>query len=157
MTDVDAAGRHGGRIAGIDFGTVRVGVAITDPARTLASPYQSFVRSGPAGDARWFRGFAEDEDIRLFVVGLPVHMSGQESAKSREARQFGQWLHEVTGREVVFFDERYTTVEAERVLQQAHLTSKRRKKRRDMLAAQVMLAAYLESSSSRVAEPRALD
>ena len=75
----DAAGQPYGRIAGIDFGTVRVGVAVTDPARTLASPYANYTRAGSAADARWFRRFAEDEDIRLCVVGLPVHLSGQEA------------------------------------------------------------------------------
>ena len=81
----------------------------------------------------------------LFVVGLPIHLDGRESEKSLEARQFGRWLAEATGVPVEFFDERFTSVEAEQVLLAADLTRKRRKKRMDMLAAQIMLSGYLES------------
>src|SRR5690606_39255451 len=87
----------------------------------------------------------EEERVTLFVVGLPVHLAGHESQKSHEARQFGKWLHEVTGIEVVYFDERFTTAEAMDHLQQAGLTKKRRKQRLDMLAAHGLLTAFLES------------
>jgi putative Holliday junction resolvase len=86
-----------------------------------------------------------DESIVLFVVGLPLHLDGQESQKSQEARQFGKWLGETTGVPVEFFDERFTSREAEDLLLAADMTRKRRKKRMDMLAAQIMLSAYLES------------
>ena len=56
------------------------------------------------------------QQIAGFVVGLPVHLDGRESQKSIEARQFGQWLQETTGVSVVFFDERFTTAEAEQLL-----------------------------------------
>ena len=144
---------NAGRVAGIDFGTVRVGIAISDPGRTIASPYENYTRSGPDADRRRFRRLVDEEDVRLFVVGLPIHMSGDESAKSREARDFGKWLGEITDIPVEFFDERFTSLEAERLLLDANLTSKRRKKRLDMLAAQVMLAAYLESGSADKHEP----
>jgi putative Holliday junction resolvase len=146
-----------GRVAGIDFGTVRVGIAISDPGRTIASPYENYTRGGPEKDGRRFRRLVEEEDVRLFVVGLPVHLSGEESAKSREAREFGRWLGEISQIPVVYFDERFTSLEAERMLLDANLTSKRRKKRLDMLAAQVMLAAYLESTSSGKDEPGPLE
>ena len=135
-----------GRIAGIDYGSVRIGIAITDPLRTLASPYETYTRAGREADARHFRQLVHEEDIRLFVVGLPVHTGGEESAKSLEARRFGKWLSEATGVNVEFFDERFTTVEAEQMLREANLSRKRRDKRRDKLAAQVILAGYLEST-----------
>ncbi len=84
----------------------------------------------------------------MFVVGLPVHLDGRESAKSREARQFGAWIAEITGKPVEYFDERFTSAEAERFLGAAELTKKRRKARLDMLAAQILLVAYLESSGT---------
>ena len=99
----------------------------------------------------------EEEDIKLFVVGLPIHLDGRESQKSLEARQFGQWLGEVTGVPVEFFDERFTSSEAEQFLLGAEMTSKRRKKRLDMVAAQILLAAYIESGGPGRAEPGALD
>lgn len=134
-----------GRIAGIDFGTVRIGIAISDPGFLIASPFENYTRRSPDEDARHFRQFAEEEGVSLFVVGLPLHLEGHESPKSAEARQFGQWLADVTGVPVEFYDERFTSVEAEQILLGAELTSRRRKKRRDMLAAQIMLAGYLES------------
>jgi putative Holliday junction resolvase len=82
------------------------------------------------------------------VVGLPVHTSGNESQKSIEARDFGRWIGVQTGLPVCYFDERYTSAHAEALLQGAGLTSKRRKERLDKLAAQIMLAAFLESSRS---------
>ena len=136
-----------GRVAGIDYGTVRIGVAVTDPGQTMASPVESYTRRDPRQDAEHFRRLAAEHDVRRFVVGLPVHLDGRESGKSAEARRFGQWLAEVTGLAVEFFDERFTTSEAQEVLSGAQLRGKRRRQRVDMLAAQIMLSAWLESAS----------
>ncbi len=133
------------RIAGIDYGTVRIGVATADLAVGIAGPYETYVRRSPQLDAEYFRRLATEERIGRFVVGLPVHTSGHESQKSREAREFGQWLGQTTGVPVEFFDERYTSAEAEELLLDAGLTKKRRKERLDQLAAQIMLTAYLEA------------
>jgi putative pre-16S rRNA nuclease len=135
-----------GRIAGIDFGTVRIGVAVTDPGQQIASPLEIHQRGSLDADARYFQQLAAEQPLVGFVVGLPVHTSGRESEKSREAREFARWLAEVTSLPVRLFDERYTTAHAESALLEAGLTKKRRKERLDMLAAQIMLAAYLESS-----------
>jgi putative pre-16S rRNA nuclease len=134
-----------GRLAAIDFGTVRIGVAITDPDQRLASPLETYTRKNPELDAAWLSRLVAGERIVGFVVGLPVHTSGEESQKSREARKFGQWLAEKTGLPIRFFDERYTTAHAEGLLLDAELTKKRRKERLDKLAAQILLTAYLES------------
>jgi putative Holliday junction resolvase len=75
-------------------------------------------------------------------------LDGGESQKSTEARQFGRWLAETTGVGVEFFDERFTSHEAEQYLLAAEMTKKRRKKRMDMLAAQIMLTAYLEGPTA---------
>jgi putative Holliday junction resolvase len=132
-------------------------VAISDAERLLASPLESYTRRGPQADGRYFQKLAAEEDIVLFVVGLPVHLDGSESAKSTESRRFGQWLTETTSVPVEFFDERFTSVEAEGFLLEAGLTSKRRKARRDMIAAQILLSAYLESRTKGNAAPGALD
>jgi putative holliday junction resolvase len=136
-------------VAGVDFGSVRIGLAISDPDRKIASPLESYTRRGPAQDAGHLRQLAADERIALFVVGLPLRLDGGESRKSLEAREFGQWLAEATGVPVEFFDERFTTVEAQEHLRFAKLTDKRRKNRVDMVAAQIILAAYLESKEER--------
>src|SRR5262249_45248960 len=104
-----------------------------------------------------FQRLVAEERLVGFVVGLPVHTNGDESQKSAEARLFGQWLHAATNVPIRFYDERYTSVFAEEILGQAKLTSKRRKERRDMLAAQILLSAFLESESGNAAPPRPLD
>lgn len=146
-----------GRLAGIDYGTVRVGVAITDPERRLASPLAVLTRRDRTQEARYFQQLVADELIVGFVVGLPVHSHGGESEKSREARRFGDWLTQVTGRSVVYFDERFTTVVAEQLLNSAGLTSQRRKERRDKLAAQILLTAFLESGCRPTEQAESLD
>jgi putative Holliday junction resolvase len=134
-----------GRLAGIDYGTVRIGVAVSDARQTLASPFENYTRRGEKADAEFFRRFVMEESISAFVVGLPVHLSGDESAKSIEARTFGAWLAKTTGLPVEYFDERFTSVEAERYLGAAKMTKKQRKERLDKIAAQILLSAYLES------------
>ena len=146
-----------GRVAGIDYGTVRIGIAITDARREIASPYENYTRSGLQADARRFQRLVREEDVKLFVVGLPIHLDGRESQKSLEARQFGKWLSEATGVAVEFFDERFTSSQAEQFLLAAELTSKRRKARMDMLAAQILLTAWLESQGKEQEPPRSLD
>lgn len=146
-----------GRIAGIDYGTKRIGIALSDRRRMLASPYENYTRSGADADARRFLRLAKEEEITLFVVGLPVHLSGNESQKSREARQFGDWLTQLTGVPVVYYDERFTSSEAEQHLLAAELTSKRRKQRLDMLAAQIMLSGYLTSATKGQSAPQSFD
>jgi putative Holliday junction resolvase len=137
-----------GRLAAIDYGTVRIGVAITDPGRTIASPLENYTRRSESLDAAWFARLTSEERVAGFVVGLPVYASGEESAKSLEARQFGAWLEKVTGRPVCYFDERYSSAMAEQLLSEAGLTKQRRKERLDKLAAQLILAGYLEAQAA---------
>jgi putative holliday junction resolvase len=146
-----------GRVAGIDYGTVRIGIALSDPERRISSPMETYVRKNGEMDAKRFKRLVEEEEVVLFVVGLPVHLDGRESPKSAEARRFGQWLWEMTGVAVEFFDERFTSLEAENMLMDADMTKKRRKKRLDMLAAQIILGAYLESIDRGNRNPGSLD
>ncbi len=146
-----------GRIAGIDFGTVRIGVALTDRDRTIASPFENYTRRNEASDAEYFRALVDREQVVQFVVGLPVHLDGHESEKSRQARQFGAWLSTTTGLPVDYFDERFSTVQAEQMLMGANMTKKRRKRRLDMLAAQILLSGYIESQCHGEREPGPLD
>lgn len=145
-----------GRLAGVDFGTVRIGIAISDARQTLASPLNNYTRASRDQDARYFQRLVKDESLVGFVVGLPIHMSGDESQKSQEARSFGKWLGEATDLPVDFYDERYSSAIADDFLDAGKLTKKQRDKRRDMLAAQVILASYLESNRHR-ASPSSID
>src|SRR5687768_662220 len=91
------------RIAGIDYGTVRIGIAVADTEIGIAGPFANYNRRTPALDAKYFQQLANEERIARFVVGLPVHLAGHESQKSAEARTFGAWLQEATDVPVEFF------------------------------------------------------
>jgi putative Holliday junction resolvase len=132
-------------LLGVDYGTVRIGLAVSDPDRKIAFPLAIYERRGKDADARHFRQLIDTEEIGAIVVGLPVHLDGREGQKAVEARAFGTWLAETTDLPVVFWDERFTTVEAEKALWAAGLTHQRRKERRDKVAAQMLLQAYLDA------------
>jgi putative Holliday junction resolvase len=145
------------RIAGIDYGTVRIGISLADTEVGIATPLVNYSRRTEKLDADYFRALAAEEKIGLFVVGLPVHLDGRESQKSTEARAFGAWLHLATGVLVEFFDERFTTAEADELLGTSHLTKKQRQARRDQIAAQIMLTAYLESGARGDSAPGGIE
>jgi putative Holliday junction resolvase len=145
------------RLLGVDYGSVRVGLAISDPDRKFAFPLATRQRGGPEEDAAYFRDLVAEEGIGGLVVGLPIHLDGRESPKAVEARAYGEWLGGVTGLPVVYWDERFTSVEAESALWQAGLTHKKRKARRDRVAAQIILQAYLDAGCPAETEPGPLD
>jgi putative holliday junction resolvase len=137
--------RGKGRLLGLDYGTVRIGLAITDPDRIVASPLATYTRQSPPIDAMFFAKTIKEYDVVALVVGLPIHSDGKESEKSREARVFGAWLSELTQLPVVFWDERFSTVRAEEALLSAKLNPRERKSKRDRVAAQMILQAYLDA------------
>lgn len=146
-----------GRVAAVDFGRRRIGVAICDAERIICSPLCVHVTSGDAAaDAAFFRRLVVDESIAGFVVGLPVHADGTASAMSAETERFGAWLGRTTGVPIVFHDERYSSREAAGLLAGVGLTRGMKKERADAVAAQVVLQSWLECQS-RGAPPRALD
>ncbi len=145
------------RLAGIDYGSVRIGIALADTEVRIASPYENYTRRSPALDAEYFCRLAREARVTRFIVGLPIHLDGRESPKSTEARRFGKWLGEITTRPVEFFDERFTTTEAQSLLATTGLSQKQRKARLDKLAAQIMLSAYLETLGRVVERPRGID
>ena len=134
-----------GRLVGIDFGTVRIGLAISDLNQTLASPFEIYRPSGSVRDAKYFRKLVELERVAGFVVGLPVHLDGRDSQISVAAEEFAKWLQETTEIPVALFDERFTSAFAEEVVREAGLTRAKRKQVLDKLAAQILLTSYLES------------
>ncbi len=145
------------RLLGVDYGLVRLGLAVSDAERRLASPLTVYKRCGPERDAAYFRALAAAEEIGGIVVGLPLHCDGHEGAKAQQARAFGAWLAEATGLPVWFWDERFSTVEAESVLWQAGLTHKKRKARRDGVAAQILLQTYLDAGCPKESTARPLE
>lgn len=145
------------RLLGVDFGTVRVGLAISDPDRSISSPFLTLYRKNKEMDAATIRRIVEEEAVGGILVGLPIHTNGTVGVKAHEAQEYGKWLGEITGLPVFFWDERFTSIEAEGYLLMGKLTNKKRKERRDQLAAQILLQSFLEAGCPDDFQPRALD
>lgn len=134
-----------GRLLGLDYGTRRIGFALSNPEQTIASPLENYTRVNEPHDARRLQQVVADYRVAGLVVGLPIHArSGDEGEKAREARAFGAWAAKATGLPVCYHDERYTTAIAEGHLLSASLSKKKRQARLDKLAAQIMLQSFLD-------------
>ncbi|MFO0960487.1 MAG: Holliday junction resolvase RuvX [Isosphaeraceae bacterium] len=140
------------RVLGLDFGTKRVGAALSDASGRIATPLEVYHRQDDRIDGRHYRALVEREGVERLVVGLPVHTSGNESRSAELARSWGRWLAEATGLPLVFRDERYTSTEAEILLQGAGLKASQRKGKIDMIAATLLLQAYLDAGCPEQSE-----
>ena len=129
---------------GVDFGTKRIGIAVCDRDRTLASPAPQIESKSTEHDRQQYRRVIETWEPSGIVVGLPIHSDGAESPMSTRARAHAKWLHETFKLPVSMYDERYTSQEAEATLYERDATNAQRKSRIDGIAACFMLQAYLD-------------
>jgi putative Holliday junction resolvase len=143
------------RILGVDYGSKRIGLSMSDPSARIASPLGIRHRVSASQDGEFFRELVRSHQLARVVVGLPKLTDGTEGEKAQEARKYGAWLAAELGLPVDFYDERYTSAEAESRLKKTGMKARGRKKRRDMLAAQIMLQAYLDSEG--IEDPGALE
>lgn len=134
-----------GRLLGIDVGQVRVGLAICDTDRRIASPLETYTRKSDEVDADYFRSLVRSERIVGLVIGLPISLNETEGPKARECREYGRWLQTVTDLPVEYHDERFTSAWADEAMREAGLSHRRRKVRRDRVAAQFILQGWLEA------------
>ncbi|HMO35184.1 MAG TPA: Holliday junction resolvase RuvX [Gemmatales bacterium] len=133
-----------GPLLGIDYGSVRLGLAISDRDQCLAAPFQLIQRLQLSDEAAFYLNVVAKEKITGIVLGLPVHLSSQESSKSKEVKRYGNWLTKLTGVPVVYWDERYSTTFAWETLKASGLKASERRKQLDKVAAQMILQSYLD-------------
>lgn len=145
------------RWMGVDYGDKRIGLALADDETKIATLWQNYTRRSPEVDTDYFKMICRAEGIKKIVVGLPVHEDGREGDKARAARRFGGWLKSITGLEVYYWDERYTSVEADALLANTKLPKKKKKARRDMVAAQIMLQDFMDAGCPRDSIPGPLE
>ena len=137
-----SAGPGASRIMGIDYGSRRVGVALSDGLGIAAHPFE-VIEVGP-GLHRRLADLVSSEDVGRVVVGLPVSLDGTEQDAARRTRRFADRLRPHVGVEVVLYDERLTTRIAEGVMVAAGTSRAKRRRRVDKVAAAVMLQGYLD-------------
>lgn len=154
MSDLPDDFPEQGRLLGIDFGSRRLGFAISTPEQTIAGPLENYDRHGSEQDARRLGELIDEYHVAGLVVGLPMHTGGEEGELARKAREFGAWVAGASGLPVAFHDERFTTALAEEHLLSADLSRKKRKARRDKLAAQIMLQSFLDGRSRSMRDER---
>ena len=133
-----------GPILGIDLGEKRIGLAVSDPAASIAFPAGFVVSRGRARDLAALREVVEERGIARIVVGLPIHLDGRASPGSQAARTFADALGEATGLPVDLLDERWTSRAAERSLSETKGGRKKRREVVDSVAATLLLRTYLE-------------
>ena len=133
------------RLLGVDFGTKRLGLAMTDPLGLMAHPLVMVERSSKAGDIRRIREAIAGAELEAVVVGLPLNMDGSDGRLVEEVRSFAASLGKALGVPVEFIDERLTSWQAERMLtDEADMSRSKRRQVRDKLAACFILQSYLD-------------
>jgi putative Holliday junction resolvase len=136
---------HSGALLGVDYGTRRIGIATCNAEQTIAVPVETWIARTPELDAKHFRELVADYRIRGFVVGMPLmNQSGDEGRQAALTRKFGEWLRTATQLPVVYWDERYSSAQAETLLWSLGESPGKNKARLDGLAAQIILQSYLD-------------
>jgi putative Holliday junction resolvase len=133
------------RALGIDLGSKRIGVALSDSAGSVATPYEVVARSGDRQrDHRRIADLAAEAGARCLVVGLPLSLDGSDGPAATAARAEAEELAAATGLPVELWDERLTTVTADRDLRALDLSAPARRRVVDKVAAAVLLQAWLD-------------
>lgn len=132
------------RIVALDIGDVRIGVAVSDPTRTIASPAEVITRIGWGPDTRAVKAICDRYETTQVLSGLPLNMDGTEGFQAKKVRDLCAQL-EKAGLTVFFQDERLSTVAAEDALLEGDLSRTERKRKVDKVAAAVFLQEYLDS------------
>lgn len=142
------------RALGVDLGTVRIGLALTDPSRTIAGPYDTLPAGDVAADdwpqqiAATIAGVAAEVGADAIVIGLPRALSGRETAGAASARAVADALRGATDATVHLWDERLSSVEAERMLIGAGRRRGQRRGAQDRVAAAIILQSWLQANAT---------
>lgn len=143
------------RVLGIDYGSRRIGLAISDPDQIIATPLAVIEAEGrPADDAANLAQIAPQHEVAEFVIGLPLNKDGSEGKQAQVTRQMGRTLAETSSLPVHFYDERYTTHAAIGAMRQAEVRRRKRSDRLDKVAASIMLQAFLDARRRAADEER---
>jgi putative pre-16S rRNA nuclease len=138
------------RVLGIDFGTVRMGFAISDLLGITAQGLETVTVKSERQLHDYIRGIIEEYQVEKIVVGLPLNMNGTRGKAAEKCETFANRLRNVFGLEVDMWDERLTTAEAESQMIRMDIKRKRRRRVIDQMAAQIMLQSYMEAQKANL-------
>ena len=128
----------------LDIGTVRIGIATSDILGIIATAYETYKRRTLYLDVRFMAELAEKLDADTFVIGLPKKMDGTDGQSVEMVKTFAEELQKHTNAQIVFMDERLSTVSAERILIESNVRREKRKGIIDSIAATIILQNYLD-------------
>ena len=137
-----------GRVLGLDVGSRRIGVAVSDPLGITAQGLETLQRKNKRHDYAHLERVIRDYEVKEIVVGLPLRMSGAEGTQSEKMRTFAEDLRKHFRLPVHLWDERLTSAEANRLLRETELSIEKRGRAVDRMAAVLILQAWMESRSS---------
>lgn len=135
------------RIMGLDYGDKTVGVAISDEMLMTAQPKETIQRDRPGKLRQTYariETLIKEYEVERIVIGLPKRMDNQEGDRCEKSREFGAQLERRTGLEIIYQDERWTTMAADAVLEEGGVRKENRKEYIDKLAASLILQGYLD-------------
>lgn len=133
------------RILAVDYGQKNIGLALSDPLRMFARPYMTLNNSGFDSVAEQLKRIIREQTVEVILLGLPLSVAGLDTQKTAEVREFHHKLEEYLQREVLLWDERYTTMDAKEHLISKGIKQKDGKKVIDQIAAAMILKNYLEA------------
>ena len=135
------------RIMGIDYGSVRIGLSLSDPMRIIASGLKTILNNGHAVEE--ITSIIHEQDVRKIVVGMPLNLKGEPGIKVEEVERFIGLLKEKTSVEIVTHDERFTSVMAQKAILSMGTTKKQRrdKSKIDEVASAILLQSFLDSKT----------
>lgn len=140
------------RALGLDIGEKRIGVAVSDPTGTIASPLRVLDAAPVMGDGAPLNRLIDEYEAELIVVGLPRSLDGSEGPQAARIRSAVSRLSKFVATPIVFCDERLSSSEASRVMGAAGLTERDKRGNLDMVAAAIFLQSYLDAHRDKAAE-----
>lgn len=136
-----------GRIIAFDIGNKRIGVAISDPFGQMALPLETYFRKNFEKDLEYLSNLAKEKEAEIIVCGLPLNFDGSKSEQATLTQSFVEELKKHTEIPIVFQDERFSTLEARRLLLEADMRRDKRKNVIDKIAASYILEDYMRKTS----------
>ena len=134
------------RLMGIDFGDARVGIALSDPLGIMAQGYGTLKNDGTEQLYEDILAIIREKEVTKIVIGLPKNMDNSEGFRSQATKEFAEKLQSYTDAEIVFSDERLTTVSAHGFLSEMNVRGKKRKGAVDTLSAALILETYMKKT-----------
>lgn len=138
------------RILSLDVGEKKIGIAISDALGITAQALDTLIRKDKKSDYKHIKEIVSNMGVSKIIVGLPLNLNGTAGPKAKEAYNFAEKLKEELGIPIQLWDERLSTLEANRILLEADVSRKKRKRLDDRIAAQLILQSYLDAVDKKL-------